>query len=51
MPLPRAIRICLIEVMKTFTPVVAELDGTLRHFLIEDEDEVMAGQPLYEIEA
>ncbi len=43
--------ICLIEVMKTFTPVIAEHTGTLRHFLIEDEDEVMAGQPLYEIEA
>jgi acetyl-CoA carboxylase biotin carboxyl carrier protein len=42
--------ICLIEVMKTFTPVIAEHTGTLRHFLIEDEDEVMAGQPLYEIE-
>jgi acetyl-CoA carboxylase biotin carboxyl carrier protein len=42
--------LCLIEVMKTFTPVVAEMAGTLRHFLIEDEDEVMAGQPLYEIE-
>ena len=33
------------------TTVVAELAGTLRHFLVEDEDEVMAGQPLYEIEA
>jgi acetyl-CoA carboxylase biotin carboxyl carrier protein len=43
--------ICLIEVMKTFTPVVAELAGTLRQFLIEDEDEIMAGQPLYTIEA
>jgi biotin carboxyl carrier protein len=42
--------LCLIEVMKTFTPVAAELAGTLRRFLIEDEDEVMAGQPLYEIE-
>jgi acetyl-CoA carboxylase biotin carboxyl carrier protein len=41
----------LIEVMKTFTPVVAELTGTVRHFFVEDEDEVMAGQPLYEIEA
>jgi acetyl-CoA carboxylase biotin carboxyl carrier protein len=41
----------LIEVMKTFTPVAAELAGTLRQFLVEDEDEIMAGQPLYEIEA
>jgi acetyl-CoA carboxylase biotin carboxyl carrier protein len=41
----------LIEVMKTFTPVVAEVSGTLRQFLIENEDEVMAGAPLYEIEA
>jgi biotin carboxyl carrier protein len=40
----------LIEVMKTFTPVVAETGGKLLRFLLEDEDAVMAGQPLYEIE-
>jgi len=41
----------LIEVMKTFTQISAELDGILLRFLVEDEDAVMAGQPLYEIEA
>ncbi len=40
----------LIEVMKTFTPVTAEEPGKLARFLIENEDAVMAGQPLYEIE-
>ena len=40
----------LIEVMKTFTPVVAEEAGTLLAFHIENEDAVMAGQPLYDIE-
>ena len=40
----------LIEVMKTFTPVVAEEAGKLVAFHVENEEPVMAGQPLYEIE-
>ena len=40
----------LIEVMKTFTPIVAEEAGVLVAFHIENEDPVMAGQPLYDIE-
>ncbi len=40
----------LIEVMKTFTPVVAEEAGRLVRVLVEDQDAVMAGQPLYELE-
>ncbi len=40
----------LIEVMKTFTPVVAEESGRSLRFLIGNEEPVMAGQPLYEIE-
>jgi biotin carboxyl carrier protein len=36
--------------MKTFMPVVAEEGGRLVKFLIENEGEVMAGQPLYELE-
>ncbi len=40
----------LIEVMKTFTPVLAEEGGRLVKFLVDDEDAVMAGQPLYELE-
>jgi len=40
----------LIEVMKTFTPVVAEEVGRLVAFHVENEDPVMAGQPLYDIE-
>lgn len=42
--------ICLIEVMKTFTPVVAEEAGKVVAFHLEDEDAVMAGQALYDIE-
>ncbi len=41
----------LIEVMKTFTPVAAEAAGRFGRFLIEDGDAVMAGEPLYELEA
>lgn len=41
----------LIEVMKTFTPVAAEVVGRIVRFLVEDEDPVMAGQPLLEIES
>ncbi len=40
----------LIEVMKTFTPVMAEEAGQTIRFLVDDEGAVMAGQPLYEIE-
>ena len=40
----------LIEVMKTFTQITAEEGGRIVRFLIENEDPVMAGQPLYEIE-
>lgn len=40
----------LIEVMKTFTPVTAEESGRLAKFLVENEDDIMAGQPLYELE-
>jgi biotin carboxyl carrier protein len=40
----------LIEVMKTFTPVLAEEGGRLVRFLVENEDPIMAGQPLYELD-
>ncbi len=41
----------LIEVMKSFTPVVAEEAGKIVAFHVENEDAVMAGQPLYDVEA
>ncbi|MGH7121756.1 MAG: acetyl-CoA carboxylase [Acetobacteraceae bacterium] len=40
----------LIEVMKSFTQVVAEEAGLIRRFVVEDESAVMAGEPLYELE-
>ena len=40
----------LIEVMKTFTQVVAEESGKILRFLVENEDPIMAGEPLYELE-
>ncbi len=40
----------LIEVMKTFTAVTAEVSGTIAGFHAENEDAVMAGQPLVDIE-
>ncbi len=40
----------LIEVMKTFTPVVAEAAGTLAAFHVDNEDAVMAGLPLYDLD-
>ena len=40
----------LVEVMKSFTPVIAEVAGTIATFHVEDEDAVMAGQPLFDIE-
>ncbi len=41
----------LIEVMKTFTPVAADAAGRIAAFHIEDEDPIMAGQPLLDIES
>jgi acetyl-CoA carboxylase biotin carboxyl carrier protein len=40
----------LIEVMKTFTPVQSEVAGKVVRFVVENEDAVMAGQPLCELE-
>lgn len=40
----------LVEIMKTFTPVDAEESGHFVRYLVEDEDMVMPGDPLYEIE-
>lgn len=40
----------LVEVMKTFHEIKAESGGTLTRFLIENEDAVLAGQPVAELE-
>jgi acetyl-CoA carboxylase biotin carboxyl carrier protein len=39
----------LIEVMKSFTEVKADVAGKIVKFIAENEDPVMAGQPLAEI--
>jgi acetyl-CoA carboxylase biotin carboxyl carrier protein len=39
----------LVEVMKTFHEVKAESAGTLVKFLLDNEDAVMAGQPVAEL--
>ncbi|CAN7694844.1 acetyl-CoA carboxylase [Rhizobium rhizogenes] len=41
----------LIEVMKTFQQVPAGLDGKNIKFLVENEEPVMAGQVIAEVEA
>ncbi len=40
----------LVEVMKSFNEVKADTGGTVAKFLAENEDAVMAGQPLAEVE-
>lgn len=42
--------ICLIEVMKLFTPVNAGMRGTVRHICVEDGEMVEHDQPLFYIE-
>lgn len=42
--------LALIEVMKTFSEVKADRFGTISRFLLEDGDEVEAGQGIIEIE-
>ena len=39
----------LIEVMKTFNEVKADTAGKIVRFLAENEEEIMAGQPLVEL--
>lgn len=39
----------LVEVMKSFNEVRAEAGGTIVRFLVENEEPVMAGQPLAEL--
>jgi acetyl-CoA carboxylase biotin carboxyl carrier protein len=39
----------LIEVMKSFTEVKAEVAGTINKFLADNDEPVMAGQPLMEV--
>ena len=41
----------LVEVMKSFNEVKAEVSGTVVKFLVDNEDPVMAGQPLVEIDS
>ena len=41
----------LIEVMKSFNEVKADTGGTVVKFLVENEDAVMAGQALAEVES
>ncbi len=40
----------LVEVMKVFNEVKAEVGGKVKAFLVENEDPVMAGAPLVELE-
>lgn len=40
----------LIEVMKSFHEVKATASGVIKAFLVDNEDAVMAGQPIAELE-
>ena len=40
----------LVEVMKSFNEVKADASGRIVKFLVDNEDAVMAGQPVAEIE-
>ncbi|MCC3305135.1 acetyl-CoA carboxylase [Sneathiella sp. HT1-7] len=39
----------LVEVMKSFHEVKSDAAGTVSSFLVENEDAVMAGQPIVEL--
>ena len=41
----------LVEVMKSFHEVKSDAAGTVTTFLVDNEDPVMAGQPLVELAA
>lgn len=39
--------VCLIEAMKVFNPIEAEVSGTITEILVQDGDAVEFGQPLF----
>ncbi|WP_108663559.1 acetyl-CoA carboxylase [Acuticoccus kandeliae] len=41
----------LVEVMKTFTEVKSDVAGTITKFLADNEEPIMAGMPLAEVDA
>jgi acetyl-CoA carboxylase biotin carboxyl carrier protein len=41
----------LVEVMKSFHEVKADVAGKIVRYLVENEEPVMAGQPLADVEA
>ncbi|MGI9418138.1 MAG: acetyl-CoA carboxylase [Geminicoccaceae bacterium] len=41
----------LVEVMKVFNEVKADVAGKVKAFLVENEDPVMAGAPLVDLES
>lgn len=43
--------VCIVETMKVFNEVRAEMPGIIREILVEDEDPVKMGQPLFKVEA
>ena len=42
--------VCIVETMKIFNEVRAERTGIIREILLEDEDMVKTGQPLFKVE-
>lgn len=49
-PVARGDVIGLVEVMKSFHQVRSDAAGTLASFLVDNEEAIMAGQPLAEVE-
>jgi acetyl-CoA carboxylase biotin carboxyl carrier protein len=41
----------LVEVMKSFQEIQAKVEGRIIRFLIDNEEPVMAGQPIAEVES
>lgn len=41
--------VCLIEAMKTFNPIKANMNGKIRSVLVKDGDPVEYGKPLFSI--
>lgn len=41
--------VCLIEAMKVFNPISAELSGTIEAILVKNGDPVEFGQPLFKV--
>ena len=49
-PVSAETTVCIIEAMKVFNEIPAEISGTIVAILVEDEEPVEFGKPLFKVD-